>query len=168
MKAFLSTSYGALAALIAAVGVIWGGIKTAREIRNWISEVLARWREKKSAPEQTLALIQQMKTEQNARDEAQERWTAEISDRLDRFEGRFDTMDNAIHNVDSQVGTLQLEKMMWAYVHYGIEKHEISIATRTSLELMYDQYVEKGAHNHIPQDFKEIIRQAPIKGSTDD
>ena len=161
MKAFLSTTYGAFAALIAAVGVLWGGIKTAREIRNWISQILARWREKKSAPEQTLELIQQMKTEQAARDEAQERWMTETTARLDKFEERFD-------GIDSQVGTLQLEKMMWAYVHYGIELHEISLATRTSLEVMFDQYGQNSTHNHIPQDFKEVIRRAPLKEASDD
>lgn len=162
--AFLSTGYGALAALFAAVGVIWGGIKTGREIRKWVSEGLRRRRERRSVPERTLAMVQRIQEEQTAKDEA-------ISKRLDKFEERIDalgeTMVGAIEGVDQQVGTLQLEKMMWAYVHYGVELHEISLATRTSLEVMFDQYRTKGAHNHVPQDFKEVIRRAPLKEAGD-
>lgn len=166
--AFFSTSYGVIAAIIAAVGVIWGGIKTAREIRKWAAEGLRRHRERQSVPERTLAMVQQIQEEQAAKEGAQREWTDNITRRLDKFEARFDKLDQAIRGVDSQVGTLQLEKMTWAYVHYGIEKHPIPLSTLTSLEVMYDQYVEKGTHNHIPQDFKEVIRQAPIKGTDEE
>ena len=162
--AFVSTSYGKLMALFAAVGVIWGGIKTGREIRKWVSEGLRRRRERRSVPERTLAMVQRIQEEQAAKDEA-------ITKRLDKFEGRIDAfsekMVGAIEGVDQQVGTLQLEKMMWAYVHYGVELHEISLATRTSLEVMFDQYTIKEAHNHVPQDFKEVIRRAPLKEAGD-
>lgn len=164
---FISTGYGALVALFAAAGVIWGGIKTFREIRKWISGLLQRHRERQSVPERTLAMVQCIQREQAAKDEMQRQWTDGITRRLDKFDERFDTLDKAISGVDSQVGTLQNEKMMWAYVHYGVELHEISIATRTSLELMYHQYREKGGHNHVPDDFIEVIRRAPLKESVD-
>lgn len=164
---FISTGYGALVALFAAAGVIWGGIKTFQEIRKWISGLLQRYRERRSVPERTLAMVQRIQEEQAQKDVQQRQWMDEVSGRLDKFEGLFDSVKESIVGVDSQVGTLQLEKMMWAYVHYGIELHEISIATRTSLELMYHQYRDKGGHNHVPEDFVEVIRRAPLKEAGD-
>lgn len=168
IAAFLNTGYGALAALFAAIGVLWGGIKTCREIRKWLSGLLQRRRERLAVAERTLEMVQKIQEDQAAKDVEQREWMEKVTQRLDKFEGRFDAMDKAIGGVDSQVGTLQNEKMMWAYVHYGVEQHEISLATRTSLELMFDQYVEMGKHNHVPQDFKEVIRRAPLKEAGDD
>lgn len=167
IAAFLSTGYGALVALFAAVGAIWGGIKTFREIRKWVSGLLQRHRERQRVPERTLEMVQRIQEEQARKDEQQRQWMEEVSGRLDKFEGLLDGVKTSIAGVDLQVGTLQLEKMMWAYVHYGVELHEISIATRTSLELMYHQYRDKGGHNHVPEDFIEVIRRAPLKEAGD-
>lgn len=167
IASFISTGYGALIALFAAAGALWGGIKTCREIRKWISGLLQRRRERQSVPERTLAMVQRIQEEQAKKDVQQRQWMEEVSGRLDKFDGVLDDVKKSITGVDLQVGTLQLEKMMWAYVHYGVELHEISIATRTSLELMYHQYRDKGGHNHVPEDFVEVIRRAPLKEAGD-
>lgn len=163
----LSTTYGKLAALIGAATFIWGGVKTAHEIKKWATEIIKRYRERRSAPEKMLVMMQQLKKDQAAKDDAQQEQLTEMCRMMGEFNERFDTLEKKVDGVDSQVSTMQLEKMMWAYVHYGVEKHPIPIATRTSLELMYDQYTGNDKHNHIPQDFKEVIRKAPLKGAED-
>ena len=162
---FLSSTYGKFTVLAVALGVVVGFIKNGKEIRNWISELLEMYRKRRSAPEKTLELMRNMADEQAKKDETQKEQLSDIYKMLEGLDERFDTLEAKVDGVDSQVSTMQLEKMMWAYVHYGIKKHPISLATRTSLELMYDQYTENGKHNHIPQDFKEAIRCAPIEGA---
>lgn len=165
IAAFFASTYGKLAAVLGGIGVIWAGVKTIREIRKWLKDTADDRRARREAPNKLLALIQQMKDEQHQKDEAQQEQLNEIKSAVDGLNTRFDTVVDKLDGVDMQVGTMQNEKMNWAYVYYGIEHHPIPLATLTSLEMMYDQYVATGKHNHVPQDFKERLRTTLIKGS---
>lgn len=80
---------------------------------------------------------------------------SEIKQQLAQIRGQ-------IKCLDEQLGTIQREKMMWAYHYYGIKHHPISIETRMSLQAMYDQYTADNKHNHVPHDFKDKINSAPL------
>lgn len=167
LTAFFASWYGKLAAVLGAVGVLWAGFKTIQEIRKYISKTAESRRERRDAPQKLMALIRQSKDEQNERAARQQEQLDDIKRTIDGIGPRFDTLDSKLDLLDSQVGTMQNEKMNWAYVYYGIEHHPIPLATRTSLEQMYDQYTQTGKHNHVPQDFKERIRSTHVKGATD-
>lgn len=162
---FLSTSYGTLVVLAGAMSIVWGFIKNGGEVRKWVVGLVEAHKKRKAAPEKTLELIRDMAEDQAKKDNAQQEQLNEMHKLLEGIDARLDTLENKVDGVDSQVGTVQHEKLMWAYGYYGIQRHPISITTRTSLELMYDQYTDDGKHNHIPQDFKEIIRKAPLEGA---
>lgn len=162
---FLHAWYGKVAAVLGAIGVLWAGYKTIREVIKHAHETSASRRERREAPNRMLAMIQEIRSEQERTDAAQQEQLSNIKETMDGFNARFDTVDGKLNGLDSQVGTMQNEKLTWAYVYYGVEHHPIPLATLTSLEQMYDQYVSAGKHNHVPQDFKERIRSAYIRGA---
>lgn len=69
-------------------------------------------------------------------------------------------------NLDSNnesTSTVMLEKMMWAYHYYVLQKNPIPLDIQTALVVMFKQY--KGSnpnHNHIPIDFQDKIMACEV------
>lgn len=73
-----------------------------------------------------------------------------------------------IKTVSEQQGTLQSEKINWAYDYFVIKRKPLPIYQKNALEKMYKQYTGDGyaeAHqNGVPHDFLEKLSECEIVG----
>ena len=127
-------------------------MKTYESVVAWLD----RRHDKRVRPDKIEKAIADLEAAQRERDERQERKMDEIMHRLDSIEA-------TQTDLGEQIATVQNEKLMWAYLYYGVEKHPIPLSAKSSILRMYNQY--KGKHNHVPDDFEMLLESAPVEGT---
>lgn len=155
--AIFDTLWGYIAATCGGIVVLTGGIAGINKLAKWVKMKYEKHIERLNESNKVLEILRIFQKEQNVKDEAQKTQLAKIFESLNNI-------NESLESIDLQVGTIQNEKMTWAYIYYGLKQNPISLDTRTSLCRMYEQYTKGGKHNHIPQDFIEVISSAPIDG----
>lgn len=138
ITAFLSTGYGAIAALCTALGVLWGGAKAWGALLGWLNKRIEKTKERREIPQKTLDMLTGIRTDMEG-----------LKEQADKTE--------------KAVSTLQNKELMFAYDYYGIRHHELPFYQKNTLERMHEQYGQSG-HNHIPEDWQERIDSAPMPG----
>lgn len=144
---FITSSYGILCSAAAVAATVWGLAKAVGAFRKWVK---AKWqvhRAKTLMPEKIYASIEELKvTVQSTNEKLQM-----VSDRMN---------DN-----DEATAALMLEKLMWAYHKFVLEKQDIPLDTKTAMCVMFEQYKKNPNHNHVPLDFIEKINECKVVGS---
>lgn len=158
---FLTTWYGFLVAIGAALSLLWGIAKAVGALRVWLRKRYTERQEQLASPQKLLDAIAALRTELVAQNEEQNRKIAALGEDVRRVE-------EAIDNNNDQVATLQLKELNWAYIYYGIKHHPLPLHSKNSLEEMYDQYKSSGRHNHVPADWTEKINSCPLEGEMGD
>ena len=156
---FLTTWYGFLVAIGAALALLWGIAKALGALRVWLHKRYTERQEQLASPQKLLDAIAALRTELVAQNEEQNRKIAALGEDVRRVE-------EAIDNNNEQVATLQLKELNWAYIYYGIKHHPLPLHSKNSLEQMYEQYTtgSKKKHNHVPADWTEKINSCPLEG----
>ncbi len=131
-----------LVAVFGGIATIIGGFEAVKAVRKRIME---RRKEKEEEQAKRIAA---------AVAEAQKEELVEIKREL--------------RTVSEQQGTIQSEKINWAYDYFYIKRKRLPIYQKNALEKMYKQYTGEGygeAHqNGVPHDFLEKLGECEIVG----
>lgn len=155
---FLETAYGRVTLIAGVFATLWGLSKALGALRRWLVKWYTEHKERREMPQKTLQMLQDMRQELNAKD-------ADMGDHLQCIDKKIDDIINNQNFSADQIATMQNEKLIWAYMHYGVQKRPIPLQTKLSLERMYAQYRDAGKRNHVPADWLEVMSATPIEGT---
>ena len=83
---------------------------------------------------------------------------------IDAQAKELDGLRDQLQCIGDQVGTIQREKLNWAYDYFCIKGRPLPLIQKNSLEKMYKQYTSEGgaAMNGVPHDFLAKLSEAKI------
>lgn len=150
ISSFLQTTYGQFAVLATIVATIWGFCKAIGALRKWLRQRHAKYESIVNSPDKTYALITQLKQQIERRDKEMQQCIQDIKKQL--FEN------------NQATASIALQKLMWSYHTYVLQKNAIPLDVRTALVEMYNQYKKSSWHNHVPEDFVQAIMNCEVAG----
>lgn len=156
---FIETIYGKIIVIAGVAATIWGLCKSIGALRVWVKNKFTKIRERRVMPQQTLDLILTLKAEVAENSKSNEQRLLEINIKLGDILAKQEF-------TEEQVATMQNEKLCWAYMYYGKQRHPVPLQTKLSLERMYIHYKDSGRRNHVPDDWQVVMDSAPVEGSS--
>lgn len=141
----------AVLAASAFIGAIIGIIKGLQFIADLIKQKRRQRKQNKQMPERIMKSIALM-TQQVSKVHSQ---IKNINEKITNIQARLDDNDDA-------TSTVMLQKLMWAYDYYVINKNAVPLNVRTALVVMFEQYTQSGRHNHVPSDFVDRIMECDL------
>lgn len=144
LQPFFSTAYGQIATLAGGVGVLWGLFKAIGAFSKWVNVKWSAHVKRRDAYQVLQEMIGDLKNDVYAMNE------------------RVISLADELQDNNESTSTLMLEKMMWAYNFYVVDKNDIPLDVQTALCAMFDQYKKRKYRNHVPENFKEVIMACPI------
>lgn len=147
---FLKTVYGQFTVIAAAITTIWAFCKAIGALRRWLQQRHAKYERIANSPDKTYALIQSLKNQIQTRDAQMQQCINDIKKQL--FQN------------NQATASIALQKLMWSYHTYVLQKNAIPLDVRTALVEMYNQYKKSSWHNHVPEDFVQAIMSCEVAG----
>lgn len=146
-----------LLALATGTATIVGGIKAI----DYISEKVKGWRKRKveqrDAWKNVVMMIEQMQKAQGEKDDRQERMLSEIKREVGEHSDMLKQIVEKNDELSEQIGTVQSDRLNWAYDYFIVKRKPLPLYQRNSLERMYTQYTKGAKQNGVPSDFKQKI-----------
>lgn len=172
LKNVIENCYVEFAAIAAAVAVIWGFVKAVGALKKWLTARKDDMIRKAQHEQKITNLVQTI----DSRIADINHKFNDINNKLNLMDNQFQKIETSVDKLDTKIkelkidlynnnqatATVMLKQMMSSYHKYVIEQHPIPLSVQIALCQMFDKYKVYGWHNHVPQDFKEKIKECKI------
>lgn len=144
-------------ALATGIATIVGGVKAI----DYLSEKMKGWRKRKTeqrdAWKNVVSMIEKMQEAQAEKDARQEKMLADIQKEISEHSHTLKQIVDKNDELSEQIGTVQSDRLNWAYDYFIVKRKPLPLYQRMSLERMYQQYTKGAKQNGVPHDFEKKI-----------
>ncbi len=147
----------AVLAIATGAATIVGGLKAVEYVSGKWKAWRKRKKEQRDAWKNVIAMIEQLQKVQGEKDGRQERMLAEIKREVGEHTATLKQITDKNDELSEQIGTVQSDRLNWAYDYFTVKKKPLPLYQRNSLERMYMQYTKGAKQNGVPSDFVQKI-----------